>query len=68
MKASFPHPVAEEHVLVFLDHSHMLKRVRNTLLDRDVLLDKNGEQVRWDLLEKLNDVHSREGPHLSNCN
>lgn len=45
LKSYFQHPVSKEKVFVFLDASHMLKLVRNTLGASKILIDDQGQEI-----------------------
>ncbi len=48
LKVYFNHPCEESKVVyVFLDICHMLKLVRNTLGEYQVLADENGNKILW---------------------
>ena len=63
---SFPHPLSKLPIHVFLDPCHMLKLVRNTLGDIKVLEDEDGNMVKWEFIERLQNVQEKEGLHLGN--
>lgn len=44
----------------------MLKLVRNTFGEKQVLLDPNGCEIRWDFITKLEELQNSEGLHLGN--
>ena len=67
MQAYFPHPCDEnKKVYIFLDACHMIKLVRNTFSDWNVLKDKDGQNIEWKFLEELNELQEREGLRLAN--
>lgn len=43
--SSFLHPVTKEDVCIFLDPAHMLKLVRNTIGDWEILYDADGNDL-----------------------
>ena len=63
---SFPHPLSKLPIHVFLDPCHMLKLVRNTLGDIKILEDGSGNLVKWDFIDKLQQLQEKEGLHLGN--
>ena len=63
----FPHPSDPSiKIHVFLDACHMLKLVRNAFGHIGVLYDGDGNEIRWEYLEKLHDLQDTEGLHLAN--
>lgn len=59
-------PHSCDEVLVFLDPSHMLKLVRNTLGRYKTLYDKNGESISWQFIEKLYKYQHENSLNLGN--
>lgn len=51
---------------IFPDPSHMVKLVRNTLGDKEVLLDENNNEINFQYIVKLNELQENEGLHLAN--
>lgn len=64
LRYSFQHSSTVEPVYFFLDPSHMLKLVRNTLCQ--VLYDSESNCVEWKFLEQLYTQQQEEGLHLGN--
>lgn len=64
LRYSFQHSSTVEPVYFFLDPSHMLKLVRNTL--GQVLYDSESNLVEWMFLERLYTQQQEEGLHLGN--
>lgn len=62
----FKHPANDTNVYVFLDPSHMLKLVRNSLGSTKQLLDGNGNKIEWKYFEELHKLQEAEGLHLAN--
>lgn len=60
MKTTFPHPSTKEPIAVFLDPTHMLKMVRNAFRQYQVLINSQGEAIKWNFLDKLNDFKLQE--------
>lgn len=52
-KTSFKHPSTQKDVCVFLDACHTLKLVRNCLEFKKVLIDGDGNQIKWNYFEQL---------------
>lgn len=50
---SFPHTTSGEPIYLFYDPCHMLKLVRNTLGDKRVLINSQGEKIEWEYIKKL---------------
>ena len=63
---SFPHPTTDELVYLMLDACHMLKLMRNLLADKKVLLDGNGNFIKWAYIEELEKVQQDEGLRAGN--
>lgn len=57
----FKHPITKSCIVVVPDSCHMLKLVRNTTSEFD-LIDNNGNHIQWRYLEKL--VEHQENEHL----
>lgn len=53
-------------ISVFWDPCHMVKLIRNTLGEKKVLIDMNGNEINWRYIEQLNDIQESEGLHLGN--
>ena len=67
MKTFFPHPMNDElKVYVFLDVCHMLKLVRNTLGQSEIIVDELGNKIRWFYIVELQKLQENEGFHLAN--
>jgi len=62
----FKHPTSDTDVYAFLDPSHALKSVRNTLGRMKILLDEDGNKIQWLHLEELHKLQEIEGLHLAN--
>lgn len=63
---SFRHPISCDKVSVIFDPCHMLKLMRNLLGDHGILIDKQGQCIKWEYLVRLNEVQRKEGLHLAN--
>ena len=50
---SFPHPITQAPVVVFLDPCHMLKLVQNTLVDKKSMFDEHNEFIKFEFIVKL---------------
>lgn len=66
LKTSFKHPSTNEDVVFFLDPSHMVKLVRNTLGEKGSLVDDTNEIVSWNYLKELHNLQASESFHLAN--
>jgi hypothetical protein len=53
-------------ISTIFDPSHMIKLVRNTLADLNVLQNGKREEIKWEFLEKLHEIQSKEGVHAGN--
>jgi len=53
-------------ISTIFDPSHMIKLVRNTLADLKVLRNGEGQEIKWEFLQKLHDIQSKEGVHAGN--
>jgi hypothetical protein len=49
-----------------LDISPMLKLTRNTLAHGSIIVDQNGDKIRWSYIEKLHKLQKEEGLRLGN--
>ena len=62
LKTYFQHPLdRSKRVHVILDICHMLKLVRNTLGSGGIIVDKDGNKIRWKYIEELESIQSKEG-------
>ncbi|KAF2893282.1 hypothetical protein ILUMI_12891 [Ignelater luminosus] len=59
LKPSFQFNNMEVHT--FWDACHMVKLVRNTLGDRNILYDPNGNPIEWKYIEGIEKLQAREG-------
>ena len=58
----FPHPSdPSKKIHIFLDICHMLKLVRNNRATLRVIHTGNGEEIKWEYLEKLHEMQESEG-------
>ena len=63
----FPHPSdPTQKIYVLFDVCHMLKLVRNTLADKGVLKDGEGQCISWHFLVELHKLQEKEGLRLGN--
>ena len=62
----FKHPLTNNVVPIFFDVCHMLKLIRNTLENRECIIDGDGKEIKWDFIKRLEYVHSRDGVLLAN--
>lgn len=63
LSAWFLNPVTQKKIFIFWDACHMLKLVRNTLGDKELLLDGEGNFIKWEYVKKLFEVQQNEGLH-----
>ncbi|CAB3985600.1 Hypothetical predicted protein [Paramuricea clavata] len=67
LQVSFQHPCdPTAKIYIFLDACHMIKLVRNNMLDWKVLKDKDGNAIKWQFVEELHKLQESEGLHLAN--
>ncbi|KAI5744908.1 hypothetical protein M8J76_006466 [Diaphorina citri] len=64
LKTYFSHPETGEKVYVFLDACHMLKLVRNTFGERNLI--SNDGVVQWSFITELFSLQDAEGLRLAN--
>ena len=62
----FLHPSNKEKIYALLDVCHMLKLVRNTLAEKEIILDKDGGKILWQYLVDLHKLQNDEGLRLGN--
>ena len=55
-----------DRVLAILDPPHLLKLTRNTLGDNKILINSEGQPIKWAFVERLHDLQVRHGIHLAN--
>jgi len=65
MKTYILHPITREKVFIFLDPCHMLKLCRNTFGDWKTLYDKDGQEIKWELLKQLVNLQDSAQLHLA---
>lgn len=58
----FEHPVTKEPIVVIPDACHMLKLIRNTVAEYD-LIDNEGNTIQWSFLEKLVEIQEKHKLH-----
>jgi len=67
LKGWFVHPSNPLlNVHVIFDVCHMLKLVRNTLGDGGIIVDGQGDKIRWSYIVELQKLQDSEGFHLAN--
>ena len=67
LNSSFCHPSdATQKVYVILDICHMLKLIRNAWGEGGILLDFEGNKIRWSYIVELQKLQDTEGFHLGN--
>lgn len=61
-KPYFCHPSdSSKLIYVLLDVCHMLKLLRNTLGDYGILKDADGNEIKWQYIERLQKLQGSEG-------
>uniref|UniRef100_A0A2S2NBA2 THAP domain-containing protein 9 n=1 Tax=Schizaphis graminum TaxID=13262 RepID=A0A2S2NBA2_SCHGA len=58
---SSPHTTSGEPIYLFYDPCHALKLVRNTLGDKRILINSQGEKIEWEYIKKLYLKEKKEG-------
>lgn len=66
LQTSFKHPSSDTDVHIFMDPSHMLKLVRNILVNVKELCDGNGDVIKWQYFKELHELQEAEALHLVN--
>ncbi|CAG4981676.1 unnamed protein product [Colias eurytheme] len=66
LKTHFKHPVTGANVYFFLDPVYMLKLLRNTFEQYREFEDENGNSIRWDYVQLLQELQDKENFHLAN--
>eukprot|EP00112_Aurelia_sp_Birch-Aquarium-sp1_P019768 Seg4956.1 transcript_id=Seg4956.1/GoldUCD/mRNA.D3Y31 product="DNA transposase THAP9" protein_id=Seg4956.1/GoldUCD/D3Y31 len=67
LQAYFLNPLdPNKKIYILLDVCHMLKLVRNTLGNGGIFIDKNGNKIYWQYVEKLPKLQDQEGLRLGN--
>lgn len=51
---------------VFLDPCHAVKLIRNALGEKKIIIDGEGNEIKWVFIEQLEALQSSEGFHLGN--
>ena len=63
----FKHPLDKTKIVyVFLDVSHMLKLIRNTLGDHRIFVDGDGQKICWEYITELQKLQDDECLRLGN--
>jgi len=62
----FPSSFPDEPISLIWDACHMLKLVRNTLGDLQILKNKEGAEIKWEYFELLEKFQKSEGLHAAN--
>jgi DNA transposase THAP9 len=60
-KPCFTNPITMEPCYVFLDLCHMIKLIRNTLGDCEIIGTANGEKILWYYIQQLYKLQRDEG-------
>ena len=58
--------VGEQEITIMPDPVHMLKLVRNTLGEKENLLNSRGQRISWNYIVRLHELQQNEGLHLAN--
>jgi len=58
-------PYYKEKIFIFLDPCHMLRLCRNTFGDWKTLYDKDGQEIKWELLKQIVDLQESAQLHLA---
>lgn len=58
---SFPHTTSGEPIYLFYDPCPMVKLICNTLDDRRILINSQGEKIEWEYIKKLYLKEKKEG-------
>jgi len=67
MRPFFVHPCCPDwKVYIVFDPAHMLKLMRNTLAEKGILTDDNGNQIRWQHVKDLHELQDKEGLKAAN--
>jgi hypothetical protein len=56
----------QHHSEVVLDACHMIKLVRNSQADLEILKNSKGLEIKWDFIKRLHDLQREEGLHAAN--
>jgi len=66
LKTDFSVNNSNEPVVILPDPAHMIKLVRNTFGEKQLLLNSNNEQINFKFIKELLTLHENEGFHLGN--
>lgn len=66
IKCHFDHPSTGKAVNAFLDPCHMIKLIRNTFGDKELMYDLDGNTVNWVLISRLHRLQTEIGLHCGN--
>lgn len=66
LKTSFKHPDCDMQVVVLFDPCHMIKLVRNTFESKRIIFNQNNKEIKWHLLENLNNLQKDQGLKFAN--
>ena len=53
-------------IVCFLDSPHNIKSIRNCFGDKKVILNREGQHIKWDHISELHNIQEKEGLHLAN--
>lgn len=66
LKTNFKHPSTNEDVVLFMDPSHMVKLIRNTLGEKGSFVNFKDEIISWEYFKELHKLQESESFHLAN--
>jgi len=55
-----------ERLYMFWDACHMIKIIRNTLGGKNVLINDEGNTIKWDYIKELQNIQESKGLHAEN--
>ncbi|KAG4066247.1 hypothetical protein HA402_000471 [Bradysia odoriphaga] len=64
-KPYFENPYTNQRIHIFLDVCHMVKLLRNNWASKGIFYDENGQQIKWEYVEKLERLQSEKGLSLA---
>lgn len=65
LQVYFSHPVSKAKIFVVLDPCHMLKLIRNLFGKLQVIVDGDGNIIKWSFLKKLIEFQEQHGLHAA---
>jgi len=54
-------PVTKDKMYTFYDPAHMVKPIRNSLGEKKILYNDNGESIKWEYIVRLFEKEKQEG-------